>query len=183
MLHIIVDVFICLLIADFVSGLGHWAEDTWGVPGRSPLLDKWVILPNIEHHRRPGQMRNKSYWETNHVTVILALVVLGGLLAFHVNAWQAYLTVALISQSNQIHKWAHSQTVPFWVRWLQRIGLLQSVAHHGEHHKRPYAYRFCTTTNLLNPVLDGTGFWHGLEWVIERCGISVKRATEARGGY
>ena len=183
MLYIVVNVFICLLIADFISGLGHWAEDTWGAPGKSEFLDKWVVLPNIDHHRRPGGIRNKTYWETNHVTVILSIFVVGVLLLLHVHTWQPYFTVFLISHSNQIHAWAHSQSSPRWVRKLQRFGVLQSVGHHGEHHKRPYACRFCTTTSFLNPILDASRFWRGLEWIVESCGVSVKRTTPARSGF
>src|ERR1700681_3789977 len=69
------------------------------------------------------------------------------------------------------------------IRWLQRCGILQSPAHHAEHHKRPYANRYCTTTNFLNPVLDDMHFWRGLEWLIEHCGMRVQRATQARQGY
>lgn len=183
MLYIVINVIGCLLAADLISGLVHWAEDTWGAPGNSRFLDKWVILPNIDHHRRPGKMRQDLYWETNLVTIVLALCAAAVLAVLHVHAWQAYLIVAMASQSNQIHAWAHTQDAPAFIRWLQRFGILQSVRHHGEHHKRPYAYRFCTTTNYLNPILDETGFWRGLEWIVERCGISVKRTTPQRAGY
>jgi hypothetical protein len=183
MLYILFNLMACLLVADLISGIVHWAEDTWGAPGRSKLLDKWIVLPNIDHHRRPGTMRQAKYWETNLVTVVLASLAACALVLMHVHAWQAYLIVALTSQSNQIHAWAHTQSAPSWVRWLQRFGILQSVRHHGEHHKRPYAFRFCAMTNFLNPVLDATGFWRGLEWMIGQCGISVKRTSPERGGY
>jgi ubiquitin-conjugating enzyme E2 variant len=66
---------------------------------------------------------------------------------------------------------------------LQRIGLLQSTKHHAQHHVRPYASRYCTWTNYLNPVLDGIGFWRAAETILVRCGATVMRATPARGGY
>jgi len=182
-LYILVNLAACLLVADLISGIVHWAEDTWGAPGKSEFLDKWVVLPNIDHHRRPGKMRQDLYWDTNLVTVVLSAVAGCILLLAHVHAWQAYLIVALVSQSNQIHAWAHTQNAPAWVRWLQRFGILQSVRHHGEHHKRPYACRFCTTTNFLNPILDASGFWRRLEWIVERCGIKVKRVSPERAGY
>ena len=53
----------------------------------------------------------------------------------------------------------------------------------AEHHKKPYATRYCTRTNYLNPLLDAIAFWRGLEWLFERCGLTVRRATAARGGY
>ena len=180
---VVVSVFACLLAVDFLSGLLHWAEDTWTAPGRSTLLDRWIVRDNIEHHRRPGTIRAGDYWGTNRVCIVLALGV-GCILALcGVHAWQAYLIVALASQSNQIHLWAHSANPPRPVRWLQRIGLLQSAAHHAEHHKRPYASRFCTVTNYLNPLLDAIDFWRGVERVVQAFGVTMHRAMPARGGY
>jgi plasmanylethanolamine desaturase len=179
----VVYVFACLLAVDFITGFLHWAEDTWTAPGASKLLDRWIVRDNIEHHRKPGLIRAGDYWGTNKVCIALAAVAAVVLMLFHVHAWQAYLIVALLSQSNQVHLWAHSAGPPRLVRWLQRLGILQSRAHHGVHHKRPYASRFCTTTNYLNPVLDGLRFWRGLEWLIVRCGVTMQRATPAREGY
>ena len=173
----------CLLAVDLITGFIHWAEDTWTAPGASKLLDRWVVLDNIEHHRRPGTIREGDYWGTNRVCLALAFAVGAALVLLGVQAWQAYLIVVLASQSNQVHLWAHSANPPRLVAWLQRYGILQSPAHHGEHHKRPYASRFCTMTNCLNPVLDEIGFWRGLEWLIERCGATMWRATPARQGF
>lgn len=172
-----------LLAVDFLSGLLHWAEDTWTAPGASRLLDRWIVRDNIEHHRRPGTIRAGDYWGTNRVCIVLAAAAGCVLAALHVHAWPAYLIVALASQSNQIHLWAHSADPPLVVRRLQRWGILQSTAHHAAHHKRPYATRYCTVTNFLNPALDTLGLWRGLEWLAERGGLTVRRATAARGGY
>jgi ubiquitin-conjugating enzyme E2 variant len=173
----------CLLAVDFITGLLHWAEDTWSAPGKSELLDRWIVRDNIEHHRTPGAIRAGDYWTTNRVCIALGAVAAVVLVLCHVHAWQAYVIVLLASQSNQVHLWAHSATPPRWVSVLQKIGMLQSTAHHAVHHKRPYAKRFCTMTNFLNPVLDGVRFWRGLEWLIERCGVRLQRATPARQGF
>lgn len=179
----VASVFGCLLAVDFITGVIHWAEDTWTAPGRSKLLDKYVVLDNIDHHRRPGLIRAGNYWATNRVCIALAFVAGCALVLCGVHAWQAYLIVVLASQSNQVHLWAHSSDPPRVVAWLQRFGILQSRDHHGEHHKRPYASRFCTTTNYLNPLLDAIRFWHGLEWLVQRCGATLYRATPARAGF
>ncbi len=173
----------CLFAVDFITGVLHWAEDTWTALGRSRLLDTYIVRDNIEHHRKPGGIRGGTYWETNRVCIALAFAIACVLVLFGVHAWAPYAIVLLASQSNQVHKWSHCANPPRPIAWLQRFGILQSPAHHAEHHKRPYASRYCTTTNFLNPVLDGVCFWRGLEWLIECCGVRVQRATPARQGY
>ena len=173
----------CLFAVDFITGVIHWAEDTWTSLGRSKLLDAYVVRDNIEHHRKPGAIRGGTYWETNRVCIALASAIACLLALFGVHAWEAYAIVVFASQSNQVHKWSHCANPPRAVASLQRFGILQSPAHHAEHHNRPYAKRYCTTTNFLNPLLDATRFWRGLEWLIERCGVQVQRATPARLGY
>jgi hypothetical protein len=178
-----VSLFGCLLAVDLISGVLHWSEDTWLAPGRSKLLDRFIVKDNIDHHRKPGGIRAGNYWATNQVCIVLAAIAGAILVATRVDAWQAYAIVALASQSNQVHLWAHSSTPPRPVEWLQSIGLLQSRAMHAQHHKNPYASNFCTMTNYLNPLLDGIGFWRALETAIVWCGATVVRATPARGGY
>jgi ubiquitin-conjugating enzyme E2 variant len=172
----------CLFAADFLAGVFHWAEDTWLAPGRSAWLDRVIVEPNLEHHRRPGGIREGTYLQTNVVTIGLSCLVALALIVAGVHAWQVWLTIAIASQSNQFHAWAHTALPPLPIAWLQRIGLLQSAAHHAVHHKRPYGMRYCTTTPFLNPLLDGLGFWRALEWLGERLGARVVRATPARRG-
>lgn len=176
-------VIVSILTADFITGLMHWAEDTWLRPGKSDVLDRFIVNDNIDHHRSPGKIRAGAYWATNRVCIALAVVVGAILAAFHVHAWEPYFVLTLLSQSNQVHLWAHSSRPPMPVKWLQRTGLLQSTAHHAEHHKRPYASRFCTMTEFLNPILDRIRFWHALESIVVYFGGTVQRATPARGGY
>jgi ubiquitin-conjugating enzyme E2 variant len=172
-----------IVIADFMSGLMHWAEDTWLVPGKSALLDRFIVTDNIDHHRSPGKIRAGHYWGTNRVCIALAVGAAALLILARVYAWEPYLVLALLSQSNQIHLWAHSSRAPRIVQWLQRIGLLQSVAQHAQHHKRPYGSRYCIITSYLNPVLDRINFWRGLDSIFVACGATVQRASAARGGY
>jgi Lipid desaturase domain len=175
-------IFGCLLIADFITGVMHWVEDTWLAPGKSKMLDRYIVVDNIDHHRHPGKIRAGAYWQTNRVCIALAAGAAASLLLFHVTVWEPYVVLALLSQSNQIHMWAHTSQPPQWVASLQRFGLLQSTRHHAKHHKNPYASRFCTMTSYLNPMLD-RGFWRALETIAVRCGATIQRASVARGGF
>lgn len=172
----------CLLAADFLTGLLHWVEDTWLAPGKSELLDRWVINDNIGHHRTPGGIRAGHYWSTNRVCIVLAAAA-ASLCAFAgVRAWEPYAVLLVLAQSNQLHLWAHTSRPPAIVALLQRARILQSARHHAKHHKSPYAVRFCTVTELLNPLLDGLHFWRALEAIAVFFGATIKRATPARGG-
>ena len=110
----------CLFAVDFITGVIHWAEDTWTALGRSKLLDAYVVRDNIEHHRKPGGIRAGTYWETNRVCIALASAIACALVLFGVHAWEAYAIVLLASQSNQVHKWAHCANPPRAIRTLQR---------------------------------------------------------------
>jgi len=183
MLSFVLSLALCLLTADFASGLFHWFEDTWLVPGKNAFFDKYIILCNIEHHRSPGKMKANDWWNNNYVTMALVGLVAVVCLLFGVHAWQIYLTLAIASQSNQIHAWGHTRKVPYIIGFLQRYGILQSIEHHGLHHKRPYDARYCTTTNFLNPVLDRIKFWRGLERIGVKLGGTVARGSQARQNF
>lgn len=170
------------LIADFITGVIHWAEDTWTAPGRSAFLDKWIVLDNLEHHRRPGSIRGGDYWTTNKPSLYLTAAIGLALAVCDVRAWQVYLVLAFASQGNQIHKWAHSADRPWLVARLQDVGIMQSRRHHGRHHSHPYAVHFCAMTDYLNPILDAAGFWRWLESLVVTLGGTRTRGTAARGG-
>ena len=79
--------------------------------------------------------------------------------------WQVWLFALIGTNANQVHKWAHlpPRRVPRPVRWLQRLGLLQSFEHHAHHHRHDKNSHYCVLTQALNPLLDATGFWRLLE--------------------
>src|SRR5690349_8766087 len=60
----------CLLFCDFLSGLGHWLEDTYGSLKAPAFLKRWIVLDNIQHHRLPGTILRGSWWECNRVLVV-----------------------------------------------------------------------------------------------------------------
>jgi plasmanylethanolamine desaturase len=177
---LIVEILICVLIADFLTGLIHWWEDTYGLPSW-PILGKLVIEPNIQHHLDPTFMvRMGSMVSRNWQTVALAIaggfvLYLNGLLS-----WQAGLILGLSSIGNEVHAWSHSKKNNFLVRLLQDMCLIQTPNHHSKHHKPPYSARFCTLTNWVNPVLDRIHFWGTIEFSLGCFGIRPNRLSPQR---
>ena len=70
--------------------------------------------------------------------------------------------------TNQFHKWAHMDSPPAFVGWLQAWGVILSREHHDIHHESPYDTYYCITTGFWNPLLDHTRFFERVERLIRR---------------
>jgi len=170
----------CLLLADLLSGLVHWAEDAYG-EAHWPLVGRAVIAPNLLHHRDPRAMTRQSWLRNVDLPALLgALVLLAAGLTGHLT-WRWTLTVTLLVLTNLVHRWAHQAP---WengrlISALQRTGLLQSRGAHAAHHRWPRQSHYCALTDYLNPVLERLRLWRGLERLILRL-TGVARREEAR---
>lgn len=174
--------FTCVLIADFITGLVHWFEDTYITPNW-PILGQHVGVPNIEHHKHPGWIATmSSFVSRNLQTFSMGVVAIVTYYWFYGCFWPVMFTVALAAFGNEIHTWNHRnrRQNPWWIRFLQDTAIIQTPIQHARHHKKPYDVCYCTITNLLNPILDTTRFWRVLEWLIWL--VTLGRAEVQRGG-
>ncbi|ALG60892.1 MULTISPECIES: fatty acid desaturase CarF family protein [Citromicrobium] len=158
------------LLADFLSGLLHWAEDQLG-PGREhwPLIGRHVFAPNLLHHKRPLDFTRASFvgrnWTTWAVASALALPLL---LAFGPQWWLASAWLGGM-MANEVHAWAHKpEMTPEWAKPFQNVGLISYRWAHGVHHLWPHDRRYCVLTAWLNPLLDRVRFWRGLERLLPK---------------
>ena len=162
------ELMLVVLMADFVSGFVHWAEDAYARPDM-PWLKK-IAEENLLHHQRPRDFLRNTWWQSSYDLMLIGAVVL--LLASWFNSltWHVVLFVVLSVNANQVHKWAHRNRTenPRWVVWLQKTCLLQTPRHHSQHHRGNNDTHYCVLTNLLNPVLDRVKFWRVLEVLISR---------------
>lgn len=172
------QIIACLLLADFITGLAHWTEDTYAVR-TWPILTTVIVEPNIQHHKDPSQFAATSFWYRNKENMAVISIFTLVALCF-APYWQIAFVGAIVGMGNEIHAWSHKR--PRWgiVRVLQDAGILQHPRQHAEHHRPPFARRYCVVTNLLNPFLDGVRFWRGLEAVLSVVGIRVQRGTAER---
>jgi len=172
------------LAADGITGLVHWACDSWGSP-ETPWIGPSLIDAFREHHREPGRMLRSHWIEGNRepaISATAALLLLSlpeardllegqPLLAGFLGSFIAYGAAA-----NQLHRWAHAERPPSIIRMLQRAGLILSPRGHRLHHAGDRTRAYCIATGWLNPVLDATGAWRGLEHGISRLtGIAPRR--------
>jgi hypothetical protein len=171
-------IWLCFLAADFISGFGHWLEDTYSLP-TWPYLGPAIAVPNIRHHKYPRQM-GIDFWHRNGLQIVVALHAVAVLAITNYLTWPVGLTLAIAACSNEFHAIAHGVTGNRLTDFLQEMGFIQSEEHHKYHHVKPFKTRFCVITNYLNPILDRIRFWSVLEWMVSLLGIPPKRCTEAR---
>ena len=183
---VLTAVLVGYLAADLVSGLVHWAADTWGSPDL-PILGPMVLGPFREHHRDQLAITRHDFVETNGNNCLISLPVLG--LALWLvpevhgsgNLFLSSFLGALVFWvllTNQFHKWAHLPAPPPLVAFLQRWHLILPPAHHQLHHTRPFTSHYCITTGWLNRPLNWARFFRVLEWCITVCTGALPRRDD-----
>jgi len=176
------QIILCVIIADFITGIIHWWEDTYGNP-KWPILGTQVVKPNILHHKDPTAFirmtaaitRNYQVWGIGLLSIIIFYLI--GVLS-----WELTTIVVIASQGNETHAWTHTKP-PKAAKLLQDMGILITPQQHAKHHRPPFDTNYCTLTNLVNPLLETICFWKTVEWIIlKTLHIKVKRGDSDRNG-
>lgn len=181
----ITQVFLLWLGADFITGIVHWWQDTYGNP-TWPILGKYVIAPNLRHHDDPRGMLKVSYWARMNTSLFAAGGIIGLLILCDISSWQAIVLIVFASQGNEIHAMGHrtNKENGLLVVWLQTIGIIQTRKTHGWHHKAPYDTNFFVMTEYLNPFFNKIKFFERLERLIQTVfRIKPLRGTSIRDGF
>jgi ubiquitin-conjugating enzyme E2 variant len=169
-----------VILGDLVSGLVHWAADTYGSEDMR-VIGPSLVKPFRLHHVYPRDICTHGLVATIGNVCILAVPLLSlnlylmwwlpgsALLAFSVVclALMATATVA----TNQFHKWAHQENPSSLARWLQRKRLVLEPRHHKRHHTEPFNVNYCITNGWLNPLLNKVKFFRRLEATLGFFGI------------
>ena len=171
---ILLMIFLGLAGADFVSGVVHWAGDTWGTE-KTPVVGWRLVRPFRFHHAHPLDMLKSNFFTTNGDNMLPGLPFL--LIPFVMPLepvgwlWAAVFVWAVgvfAMWTSQFHKWAHMKHPPLVARVLQRCRLILSPRHHLRHHKDPYQTNYCITTGWCDPILTRIRFFPVMEWMISK---------------
>lgn len=175
---LIVEILAVLVLVDLVSGLVHWAEDIFWSES-TPIVGRWIVQPNILHHRKGTAFVSKSWLASSWDLLLVGTLILLAAWALDRLTWHVWVFTLLGANANQFHKWNHMppHRVPDVVRALQFVGLLQSPAHHANHHRGAKNTHYCVITPYLNPLLDRLGFWRCLERLLVPV-LRVPRRTD-----
>ena len=167
---------------DFISGIVHWAADTYGSEDMR-LIGPSLVKPFRLHHIYPRDICTHGLVETTGNVCILAVPVLSVslclmwlkpdsvLLAF--SAVSFALMAAATVATNQFHKWAHQENPSAFARGLQRKRLVLEPNHHKRHHTQPFDVNYCITNGWLNPLLNRLKFFRRLEATLGLFGIKT----------
>ena len=162
----IIECVVALLAVDFISGLVHWAEDTFGTE-TTPVLGRWVIAPNVLHHRDASAFVTKGWFASSWDLALISLLVAA--VAFATGHFGPGVVLFAIAgaNANEIHKWNHAPSrAPLIARCLWAVGLLQRPNQHAWHHAHDKNTGYCVVTPFVNPVLDRVHFWRALEHLV-----------------
>lgn len=152
-----------IALADFGTGVVHWAGDTFGTE-RTPLLGPAVIAPFRNHHDDPAEIVRHGLLEVTGNNALISTPLLLALATLAPRAAESVFVAAGIAGglalaftaviSNQLHRWAHMARVPGPVAWLQRRHLILSRVEHSRHHRGPHNVGYCVANGWMNPLLD-----------------------------
>lgn len=184
-LWILIQIFLLWLLADFITGIVHWWQDAYGNP-TWPIVGKYVVKPNLKHHKDPRGMLKDSYWQKTGASFIVGIILISVFYLAGWHSWRMVLCILMCTQGNEIHAMGHRSDKENGklIVGLQNIGVIQTRRTHGWHHKAPYDTNFCVMTEFLNPVLNKINFFSRLEFLIEKVfKIKILRGSQIRNGY
>jgi ubiquitin-conjugating enzyme E2 variant len=180
---ILVEILLVIVLADFLAGVIHWAEDAYFTED-TPVIGPLFIRPNIVHHHFPRFFTRLSWWQSSWDLALIGGAIL--LIAWPLDllSWQLGLFAVLSINANEVHKWSHRTRKENGrlISKLQDWHILQTPRHHGLHHSDPKNTYYCPITNLVNPVLERVHFWDHAEVIVEKLsGATHRPDTAVRG--
>lgn len=178
-----------MAVADFLSGVAHWALDTWGSTA-TPIFGL-LIRSFREHHVDQTSITRHDFIETNgdNFLAVLPVMVLMTLFPARYDAgfllsplFQAYMLILVlfVALTNQTHKVAHQVRQPPFVKPLMDLGIILTPQNHRVHHSGDFSLSYCITTGWLNKPLDAINFWRIAERIITLTTGAVPRADDKK---
>lgn len=173
-----------MLMADFISGIVHWAADTWDRV-TLPIIGPRVLMAFRNHHVNPLDITKKDFINVNGHNILLALFAIASAAFVSVyNSSLVFVTLTILFfgittlVTNQIHQFAHMKNPPRFARVLQRSGIILTCHHHQSHHTAPFTTNYCITTEWLNTPLRYIRFFAALESTITFLTGAIARGEE-----
>lgn len=151
------QVLAMILAADLLIALAHRLMDKFGEPSWRPKLLGRIFRNNREHHAWPQHLLRHGALKNATETLPIGLGILLAAWIVDMLTWQVMVFAAAVAWSAVFHRLLHlrPEEVCLPVRWLQRIGVLQSRSQHVDHH-RWHDRNYAVLTNVANWLLERT---------------------------
>jgi ubiquitin-conjugating enzyme E2 variant len=171
------------VLADFFSGVVHWAMDTWF---DERTLGRAIAIAR-EHHTHPHHIHGYGFLEYASLGSTPSALFIGpiaGITALFPSSATtcALMMIWLVNAlcmlfGTSFHNLAHRPARSAIMRLAQRIHLVCPPAHHWVHH-RNQTIHYCVVNGWANYVCDGLGVWRALERLIGMVTGLVPRADD-----
>ncbi len=173
-------------VADLISGLVHWASDTYG-SSTTPVVGAMMVIPFREHHDDPDGITKETVVELHGVNAFLVLPILLSSIALAgtgqpslvalFGAVFAAATAFGVVAAGQVHCWTHSSHPPRLISALQERGLVISARDHQAHHNQGFEEDFCILSGWWNRPLKRLGaFRHAERFIATQLQVQPNRA-------
>ncbi len=171
--------------ADFISGLLHWAFDSY-FSERNSIIKRTVLIVR-EHHIFPNHIFRYSAWREAGTLSWFAALASAPIHGFAMlaprleSSSRAALIVTGLTLSLEVtfmlefHKAGHRLKRCSFVRRLQGMRLLLSPEHHLRHHTGPHDINYCLINGIADDTLGRLGVFRAMEAVIEAATGAVAR--------
>lgn len=173
---VLLAIAVATFVADFVSGMLHWAFDTW-FDENTTSVRRMVIMVR-EHHIYPQRIFRYGLKQEAGMLSWFALplaVPLFGLAVLpdgpptverYALAAAGVIFTLEISFMLEFHKVGHRFQRGPVIRALQRLHLLLSPEHHMRHHAREHDTNYCLINGVADLTLGRLRVFRGLEHVV-----------------
>ena len=158
--------FLAHFLADLLSGLIHWACDSFGCAS-TRFWGPALIGPFRRHHDTPRDITKITLAEnlgSSAMAGVAALLLLSHelvsqdlftpLKTFGMLLYILFVQFAVLS--NLFHRWAHlrEKDKNQAIRFLQNHNLIIRSEHHWRHHKRNFRVNYCISNGWANQVTN-----------------------------
>jgi hypothetical protein len=176
-------VLVGYFVADFASGIVHWAMDTWF---SEETLGRAVAIAR-EHHTHPQNILGYGFLEHAALGSTPSAVFIGLTSVLTASFSVSILTYALmliwtitaicLLFGTSFHNLGHKRSRSRVILTLQKTKLINSPERHWVHH-RNQQIRYCAVNGWANPVCDLFMVWRRLEWFVHTTTGAVPREDD-----
>jgi ubiquitin-conjugating enzyme E2 variant len=171
---VVIALGVSYFVADFASGVVHWATDTWF---NEKQLGRLIGIAR-EHHTHPRYILGYRFLE--HATlgstpsaglfwpIALLIAASPGSIVTYVSMITIFTTSLCLLCGGFLHNFGHRRATSPIARLAQRFRLVITPEHHAIHHLGDQTIQYCIVNGWANPLCDKFGIWRTLESIVSK---------------